>query len=109
MSEPFRNLSVVGEKQDSGSVLVKPAYRIYPGGAALEKIDYGFLCVRVTCSGYISLGFVHDEIYLLLSLETLSVETDVVIMDVHLGAEFCHDLSVDGHHTGLDEGVGFAS
>ena len=59
--------------------------------------------------GHEALGLVHYDVDFLLSLEALSVEAYVVIVDVDLGAEFGDHLAVHGDHSGLYQGVGFAA
>ena len=62
--------------------------------------------MRVAGGGDIALGFVHEDVHLLLALEALAVETDVVVQDVHLGAQLGDDLPVHGDHAALDERIG---
>ena len=65
--------------------------------------------MRVACSGHIALRLVHHDIYLVLALESLTVETDVVGVDVHLCTELGHNLSVYRHYTCEDEVVSLSS
>ena len=105
MGKPFSHLSVICKHKDTGGGLVKPAHWEHPVGAVFHKVHYGLLCVRVAGCGYESLGLVHYHVYLLLSLEALSVELDLVLEDVDLGSKFGNHFSVHGDYARLDEGV----
>ena len=109
MGQLLCDLSVVGEHQDTGSVLVKPSNREYPGSAALQEIHDGLFSMRIAGAGDEALRLVHHDVYLFFTLEPFSVEADIVLQDVYLGSEFSDYHSVDGNHSRLDQGVGFTA
>ena len=107
MRQALGHLAVVGEEEDTGGVLVKPADGEYAYRGLAEQVHHGLLRMRVAGGGDIAAGLVHDHIDFFLSLETLAVEADVVGEDIDLGAEFGDDFAVDGDAAGLDQTVGF--
>ena len=109
MSKLLGDLTVVGEHQDSGSVLVESSDRENTHMATLDQVHDGLLRMGIASAGDVALGLVHDDVYLLLTLESLSVETDIVLKHINLGSELGHDLTIDGHDSGLDQGVSLAT
>ena len=47
MSEAVCDFSVVGEHENAGGGFIKPADGINAGGALLDKVHYGLVCVGV--------------------------------------------------------------
>ena len=109
VGELLGDLAVVGEHQHTGGVLVEPSDREHPQFASPEKIHDGLLGVRVAGAGDKALRLVHHDVDLLLALEPLAIEADIVVEDVDLRSKLGHNLSVDGHDTGLDEVVSLAA
>ena len=109
MCELLGDLTVVGEHQHTSGVLVKPSDREHPQLASLEKIHDGLLGVRVARTGDEAFRLVHHDVNFLLALESLSVETDVVLEDVDLCPKLGHNLAVYGHDAGLNEVVSLAA
>ena len=109
MSKLLCNLTVVGEHQNAGSILVKTSHWEYSCRTTLEKVHYSFVCMRVACSSDISLRLVHYDVNLVLALESFSVETDVVGVDIYLGSELGDYFAVNCHHSSKDEIVSLSS
>ena len=109
MGETLCYLSVIGKHKHSGGVLVQTAHREHPVTAALQEIHHGLVRVRIAGSGDIALRLVHHQIHLFFSLEFLSVELNLILVDVNLGSKFGHHLSIDGNNPGLDESVSLTS
>lgn len=109
MCELLGDLTVVGEHQHTSGVLVKPSDREHAELAALEQIHDGLLGVRVARTGDEAFRLVHHDVNFLLALESLSVETDVVLEDVDLCPKLGHNLAVYGHDAGLNEVVSLAA
>ena len=101
MCEPFSDFSVIGEHEYTCRALVQTAYWEYSCAAVLEQVHDSLVCMRIACSGDISLRFVHYDIYLLFTADSLTVETDIVCEDIDLGTEFRDDFSVHSDHAGL--------
>ena len=109
MGEPFGDLAVIGEHQHTGSVLVEPADREYPGAAFLEQVHHGLFGVRVACSRDITLRLVHHDVDLFLTADSLTVELDVVGEYVDLRAKLGDNLVVYSHDACLDILVSLAA
>ena len=109
MGKPFGHLSVVREHQDAGSGLVKPSHWEYAVLATLHQVHHGLVRVWIACCCNIALGLVHHYIDFLLSLEAFSVETHVVLEQIHLGSQLGNYLAVYGNHARLDVSVGLAA
>ena len=103
------HIAVIGEKQQSHTVLVETSYGIYTLRAGvLHKIHHRFVGMRVVHRRHISLGLVQYEIHLLLALNALVVETHVV-RRLNLRTEFRHDHAVHSNQTCLYVIVGLTS
>ena len=109
MSELLCDLTIVGEHKYTCSILVETAYWEYSCRASLEKIHYGLVCVWIAGCSYEALRLVHYDIDLILALETLTVEADVVCVDVYLCTELSNNLAVYCNHTCEDEVVSLSS
>ena len=111
MGQLLSEFSVVGQQQHSGRGLVQAAYRKNTLGAHIpaDELHHIFLGVGVAGGGHEVLGLVEQDVDLLLSAQTLSVEADVVLRGIDLHSHLSDNLSVDGHQTGGDILVGLAA
>jgi len=109
MCKALGHFSVVGQKKYACGVLVEASHRINSHRAALDEVKDSLVCVRIACRSHETLRLVHDEVHLVLALESLSVEADVVLVDVYLGAKLSDNYSVDCYNSGLYEGIGLTA
>ena len=109
MGELLGQIAVVGEQQQSETVLVETPHRVDAFRAgALHQLHDGFARMRIVERSHIALGLVEHKIDLLFALHAAVVEFHLV-GGQHLGAQLGDDLTVDGHQTRRDEIVGLAA
>ena len=102
MCKSFSDFTVVCKHEYAGGVLVQTTYREYSGFAVLQQVHDRLVCVRIARCGNESLRFVHYDINLLFSSETLAVESYVIGKNVHFASEFGNHFTIYGNYTGLD-------
>ena len=98
-------VAVVGEQQHTGGIAVETANRIDAlRTGVFHQVHDSLALLGVITGGDIILGLVEQHIYLLFKAYGLVVEHHL-IRTRHLRAQFGNHLSVDRHHTCLDEGI----
>ncbi len=109
MGELAGQLTVVGKQQHTGGVAVETAHGIDALGAGtLNDVHHGLTLLRVIARRDAVLGFIEQDIHLLLNRYRLTLELHLVGA-LHLGAEFGHHLAVDGHLALCDIVIGLAA
>ena len=102
-------VAIVGKQEHTGGIAVETANGIDTLRASIfHQVHHSLALLWVVAGSDIVFGLVEQHVDLLLKAYGLIVEHHLVGAR-HLGAQFGHHLSVDGHHTCLDICIGLTT
>jgi hypothetical protein len=93
--EPVGELAVVGQEDQAGTHLVKPANRVHALGDFGQKIDHPGAARRVLVGRDVAFGLVNGEVDQAFEPDRLAVHRDLGLGGQDPGSQLAHDLSVD--------------
>ena len=95
-------IPIIGEEEHTGSIAVQAAHGVDAFGAGvLHQIHHRAACLGVVRGSHRVLRLVQEDVDLTLDVHNLVVELHLVA-PLDLRTQFCHHLSVDGHHACRD-------